>query len=107
VSKTVTAVPQRILMRPDQPGKGLLLDLLGGIHSVGGQPGPTGAPYWGAGKWNVAYGPVAVDMCVLSWDGPAGPTGWTLDCKGGIWPWAGTPATGAPYWTSSPWIADL
>lgn len=109
MSKTVTPIAQRFVMRPDMPGRGLLLDCLGGIHSIGGQPVPTGAPYWGPGQWDLKLGPVAVDIAVLDWDGPDGrPTGWTLDCKGGCHPWAGTPAAAdGPYWEWSPAVAKL
>lgn len=107
VSKTVTPIAQRLVMRPDMPGRGLLLDCLGGIHSVGGQPVPAGAPYWG-GSWDLKMGPVAVDLAVADWDGPQGvPTGWTVDCKGALHPWAGTAATSGPYWVWSPAVAEL
>lgn len=107
MSKTVTPIAQRLVMRPDMPGRGLLLDCLGGIHSVGGQPVPAGAPYWG-GSWDLKWGPVAVDLAVADWDGPQGvPTGWTVDCKGALHPWAGTAATSGPYWAWSPAVAEL
>lgn len=107
MSKVVTSIAQRVVMRPDGSGRGLLLDCLGGVHSVGGQPVPAGAPYWG-GVWDLKWGPVAVDIAVADWDGPQGvPTGWTVDCKGALHPWAGTAATSGPYWAWSPAVAEL
>ena len=71
-----------------RPGGGAyVLDLYGGVHTIGGAPTATGAPYWYG--WGIARG-----IAVL----PDGRGGYVLDGWGGLHPFGTATGIRGPYW---------
>lgn len=103
----MTAIARRLYLNPADPTQRYVLWTNGYIQALGGAL-PIALEDWqtavGADKSPTFYGSTSLSiaaLCITNW---AGPTGYTLDIWGNVWPWGGAthvpgataPATGGP-----------
>lgn len=86
-----TPVVRRLVVNPDNPAMGYVLDARGGIHPFGGAKTTNSTAYWTDGA--------AMDLVITDWTTPAG---YVLDCKGALHPFGGlNKPTDGPYWPNA------
>jgi hypothetical protein len=83
-----TVAVRRVVINPDDPTKGYILDARGGIHPFGGAKRTDSIAYWAEGA--------AIDLVIADWSIPSG---YILDCKGALHGFGGlTKPPDGPYW---------